>query len=367
MKDNTNTTPLSILSLKHLSTRVKEVIVLVALVIVVIVFVIYVRDSSDPFKEMGGTLYFAAAPVTENEAFDFDVYTLNVLSGEIELLFPEKEKVPYRYGAALSPAGDKIAYGETMPDFINRAEIYLQIYIQDIASGSEKQMTNGPEDIPHYYKRNYTWSPSGKKLAFSAIVPSPKGDYGSTDPAFLSLDNWETFVINVETRDLQYIGKGIHPSWSPDGHYLVTLQSGGIEIFDLEKNTSELFTANALVGRIGEEILLESGFDISPDGKKFAFTNPSQGEINVFRIDLWSPFTAQLEKVFDPPELLGSFEVVFSPDGKYILAEQADWSYETQYSPIYFAVYDVESGEWKKLTNYLTEFDHDGFILGDWK
>lgn len=91
---------------------------------------------------------------------------------------------------AFSPDGNRIAYSS------NRSGSW-DLYVMDIDGRNHVQVTAGPTQDLHP-----TWSPDGTTLCYSSV--------GSRS------DQWELWLVNVESMEKRMIGYGLFPSWSPD-------------------------------------------------------------------------------------------------------------------------------------------------------
>lgn len=160
-----------------------------------------------------------------------------------------------------SPDGKSLAY-------VSYASGRPQIYSQNIFSKQTQQLTNfkGSNLSP-------SWSPDGRRMAMS-----------------LSKDgNAELYVMDLATRRLHRItnsyGADLEPDWMPDGQNLVfTSDRGGRpQLYKIGVG------ANGPVGRAtrvtfdGKENLRAT---ISPDGKRIAMVNNTDGSYRIAVLDL---------------------------------------------------------------------------------
>jgi TolB protein len=91
---------------------------------------------------------------------------------------------------SFSPDGQRLAYAS------NRSGSW-DLYVMDIDGRNRVQVTAGPTQDLHP-----TWSPDGTMLCYSSL--------GGRS------DQWELWLVNVETMEKRMIGYGLFPSWSPD-------------------------------------------------------------------------------------------------------------------------------------------------------
>jgi Tol biopolymer transport system component len=169
---------------------------------------------------------------------------------------------------------------------------FSDTYIFDFKLGREMPLIIGDPT----FKMDYSWSPDGKQIAFSAESPE---------------DNFHIVVVNVESGIMQTIGyskscRNIYPSWSPDGKRIVYIS-------DCDGSGGDLHIY--IMNSDGTNPIRLTNFDSatpnwSPDGKKIAFSI-LQGEIKgVYVINSDGRDIRQLTNFGDSPQ--------WSPDGTKI-------------------------------------------------
>lgn len=231
---------------------------------------------------------------------------------------------------AISPQGDKIAYISDRSGFQN---IYLMSAIdgKDIKVLVKGERSESFEEL-HFLRPGMSFSPDGKKLAFTAKSGPWDAIYivdvksGKTEKHVIKLDgaftvSWspdgnkiafvgnlneksDIFIFDLKTRQYSQLTNDVftddQPSWSPDGRYIAFVSDRGAYLsdkdlpsdfrmheYDYEFRDVYLIDVNS-----GEIIRCtntpwEEAYPIfSPDGKKLAYTSDESGIFNIYLQDL---------------------------------------------------------------------------------
>jgi len=124
---------------------------------------------------------------------------------------------------------------------------YAQIFVVDVATGEEKQITSGDYDCSAP-----TWSPCGTKLAFSSNR-TEEPDYNNQS------DIWVVDATGGElTRVSPGTGPCASPSWSPCGRYIAYLGHYN------EYKSATLSRVMVVPASGGEPVNLTADFDRTP-------------------------------------------------------------------------------------------------------
>jgi Tol biopolymer transport system component len=153
-----------------------------------------------------------------------NIWMVDVATGEmIQLTHGGADTRP-----SWSPDGTRILFGrptlDTSGDGLITVSDEADMYVLDLASGAETNLTNTPE----FGDFNFAWSPAGHSIAFTSTRRDLNGD------GFINLNDSENlFLIPAESGEEQLLNlRGVtvfSPSWSPDGRYILMLVVEGID------------------------------------------------------------------------------------------------------------------------------------------
>ncbi|HTU68208.1 MAG TPA: S9 family peptidase [Steroidobacteraceae bacterium] len=189
-----------------------------------------------------------------------------------------------------SPDGTRLAY-------VSAAEGSPQLYVRWMDSGQTALLTNlvqGPDSI--------TWSPDGKFIAFTQLVPADKKPLATPPPkppgaqwappvkvidsvvyradgaGYLEPGFSHVFIVSAEGGTPRQLTDGDFDdngplSFTPDGKHLVFSANRGAD-HDLNPQNSEVFSVDVVSQQL-TQLTKRAGPDnapvVSPDGKKIAY------------------------------------------------------------------------------------------------
>jgi hypothetical protein len=183
-----------------------------------------------------------------------------------------------RPGMSFSPDGKKIA-------FTAKSGEWDAIYIVDIKSGKTEKHVMKMEGA-----FTASWSPDGERIAFVA------NNHEKSD----------IYIYHLKTGELQPVTNDVftddHPSWSPDGRYITFVSDRGdylrdsdlpadFKMSEYDYEFRDIYIADLTTGELRRctNTPWEEAFPIfSPDGKKLAFTSDENGIFNVYLQDISS-------------------------------------------------------------------------------
>lgn len=183
-----------------------------------------------------------------------DLYVLDIATGQITRLFNSTRVTPFHQHYS-----DR--YIHWSPD--SRLLVYevatgggADLYLIEVETGELTNLTGG--QYPYSWQYVVDWSPDGRQILFDI------GD--SADPS----GQPEIHAIAMDTQQIQTLGNGRQPAWSPDGERIAYLQpvSGAdarSEVYVMQADGSD---PQRVVDRAGDY----GGPPIwSPDGQYVAF------------------------------------------------------------------------------------------------
>ena len=163
----------------------------------------------------GGNNQIWLLPMSGGEARQL---THNKSGAGAPLWSPDGRKIAYLAKDEVDPSEqedgvriiDRLHYKQNGIGFLGHR--YTQIFVVDVATGQEKQITEGCYDC-----NSLTWSPDSQQLAFSSNRTA-EPDYNNQS------DIW---VVSAKGGELRQVTPGAgpcyRPSWSPCGQYIAYL------------------------------------------------------------------------------------------------------------------------------------------------
>lgn len=180
------------------------------------------------------------------------------------------------FAPAFSPDGRSIAYEPYPPGDDPGSDIYLYFRAED----RYQEIVSGDDD-----SRNVTpsWAPDGRRIAFLRAPYTEENGYGSSNTLLVTERRGEQW--KSRTLPLPF-SRVLGVDWSPDGESLVI---GGVagdaeDGLDLYLVPSEGGQPVALVTGPGDQ--WPGSF--SPDGRYVAYSDNSQGDEDIFIVEISS-------------------------------------------------------------------------------
>jgi TolB protein len=165
-----------------------------------------------------------------------------------------------QYDAVFSPDGKRLVFAhvKTSP---NQGDVDVYTIRADGKELKPLVVTDGK--LSH--EESPTWSPDGKRIAFSSTRDG----------------NQELYVIGIDGKDRKRLTNhnaiDAHPTWSPDGKRIVfaTNRWGDLELAAIELGSQS-------VTRLTDSRGLDDYPAFSPDGKRLAFTSNRDGNPEIY-------------------------------------------------------------------------------------
>ncbi len=196
---------------------------------------------------------------------------------------------------APSPNGKRLAFVA-----MNKETETVDVWVMNMDGKERKKLT---EHAPKTFAVGVSWSPDGKRLAFSAVT----GLGGGPPDA-------QIMVMDADGKNAAPLGKGMLPAWSPDGKKILYtgLDDGPgkeprLAIMDADgKNAKNLTTTPALMGAW------------SPDGKKIVYAGAVELKEGKPHLFVSKPDATDATQLTMDDGDLGELAPQWSPDGKRI-------------------------------------------------
>ncbi len=169
-------------------------------------------------------------------------------------------------------------------------------------------------------ERSLNYSESKKLLAFQAQ------EQEGVEGTLASADTWGIYVVDPKTQNVDLIGKGIDPVWSPDGTSLVYLGADGIKQYIYaDQTTKDIVIPNTAKPQVGTNMNL----DITPDGKLLALTSPNNSALYFFDVLSWDRLRLENSKIYssiiNTENNKAYYWPTFSFDNKFIAVQEANY------------------------------------------
>jgi Tol biopolymer transport system component len=156
-------------------------------------------------------------------------------------------------------------------------------------------------------------SPDQQHLAFIRLIDE---SLNGTAAAF-EVSNWEVVVTDFETGEVvTTIAGAAQPRWSANGEYLLFLTEDSVSIYHLMSGlVTEALTLQPLTDTQATANI-QTGLDVSSDGRRLVLTEPYRNQITVFEIRSWQDGTVEfLGRITTPDNQY--YTPIFSPDGDF--------------------------------------------------
>lgn len=223
-----------------------------------------------------------------------------------------------------------------------------EIFTADSDGSDLKQITNGEGEGN---KQLPTFSPDASLIAFTLkpkgrILPFP--------------ENRKVYIVGPDGKE-KFIANGVNPMFSPDGKSLLILKNDGLHLIDLKTSKGRLVIPLSKEIK-GGGAMVSTKLSLSRDGGLLAWTNMERKQVYVLKIVSWEPFQYHFVKTMLD---VAAFWPVFSPDGKYLALQEAEWAAPAPKNPR-LTIYDLKNFQ-KQMTYDLSTYKQTAMWVTDWR
>ncbi|MBI5079646.1 PD40 domain-containing protein [Candidatus Wolfebacteria bacterium] len=218
------------------------------------------------------------------------------------------------------------------------------LFVNEGENSKSKQITFSSTTRKYYP----LFSPDGNQIVFilsaKAYLPFP--------------DDKRVYITDMNGNE-RFIISGTNPLFSPNGEDLLVLKNDGLYLVNINNKQS----SRVIISPSGK-VYPSMKLSLSKNYQMLAWSDARNGEVTVFKITNWKPFSYSIYKKIP----IKAFGLTFSPDNRYLALHEAKLNNRKNVPPSQsrLVIYDLETMEWQEVAD-LSDYNQTQMWITDWQ